>query len=43
MKFVEVKDKVGNIVLYDIFIEDKWIGSRRTLFYAQKYAEWYTR
>lgn len=28
---VPALDKDGNIFLYDIFVDGKWIGSRRTL------------
>lgn len=31
VKLVPVKDADGEVVLYDIFIDGKWIGSRRTI------------
>jgi hypothetical protein len=28
---VPVRDKDGNVVLYDMYVDGRWIGSRRTL------------
>lgn len=35
--FVPVLDKHGDVVLYDIFINGEWHGSRRTIAYAKEY------
>jgi hypothetical protein len=34
---VPVLDKDGEVVLYDIFIDNEWHGSRRLLRYAEDY------
>lgn len=33
--YKSVKDKYGNIILFDIFIDRLWVGSRRTMEQAE--------
>ena len=30
-KIIPVRDKDGNVVLYDMYVDGEWHGSRRTL------------
>ncbi len=41
VKLVPVKDADGEVVLYDIFIDGKWIGSRRTIPQAIAAQAWF--
>ncbi len=37
VSFIPVLDKDGETVLYDIFVNNEWHGSRRLLRYAKEY------
>lgn len=40
-KFVPVFDQNGNVLLYDIYVGENWIGSRRTLQQCEDRIEYY--